>query len=111
MGWQVGSSCYASEGAAAAAAASSMGGAVVQHGSTAYVVGVSGYSGTSITYQLSPVDGGVPITLVAPYTAVPCGLLEWGDGLALGWAVVGVWVGVLALRMIAQAVRGDRDDT
>lgn len=106
MSWQVGSSCYSSEAAAASAQAASMGGAVVQHGPSAYVVEVGTVTGSSITYLFHPVGGGTALTLATPYSPQPCGLLGWADGLELGWAVGGTWIIVAAFLHIAKAVNG-----
>lgn len=107
MSFQVGSACYDTALQAAQAEASSQVGAVVEHGSAAYVVDVSGVSGTSITYSLYPVAGGVAVTSAVPYSAQPCNLLTGSDGLAMSWAVVGVWIAVYAVMFIARALRGD----
>lgn len=110
MAFQVGSSCYSSEAAAATAQASSMGGAVVQHGSAAYVVEAGTISGTSITYVFHPVGGGTALTLATPYSAQACNMLDWSDGLELGWAIAGVWLATAALLFITRALRGDSEN-
>lgn len=104
MAFQVGSTCYASEVAAAGAQASSVGGSVVQHGSAAYVVEAGGVTSTSITYVFHPVGGGEPLTLSSPYQAQQCQMLDWSDGLQLGWAVFAVWLGAAGLMHLARAV-------
>jgi len=105
--WQVGSACYETEAGAAAAAASSQVGSVVTHGSTAYVVDVSAIdsAGASITYVFAPIDGGTAMQLVAPYSAQPCGLLSYADGLALGWGVGAAWIGAFCLLTLTRAFR------
>lgn len=92
MAYQVGPFCYASALDAVAAMASSQVGAVVVKGSAAYVVDVAGYSGTSITYALRPVEGGAVVSSTQAVTPLPCGLLDWQDGLELGWGVVAAWI-------------------
>lgn len=104
MGYQVGGSCFGDAATAAAVSASSQAGAVVVVGSAAYGVEVSGVSGASISYALHPVGGGSSLSLSVPFNAQPCGLLEWSDGLALGWAVAGVWLATFAVLMLRKAV-------
>lgn len=110
MAWQVGSVCYSTEVAAASAAASMAGGAVVQHGSSAMVVGVEEVSASSITYRFSPIDGGTATVVVTAYAPQPCGLLVWSDGLQLGWLVAGVWLAVLGLQFLARGLMGEHHD-
>jgi len=105
MAFQVGSACYETASGAAAAAASSQVGSVVAHGSSAYVVDVSAVSDASITYVFSPLDGAAAMTLVAPFTAQPCGLLTWSDGLAVGWGVGGAWILAFCLLALTRAFR------
>lgn len=105
MPFQVGPNCYASAVQAAQAQASSMAGSVIQ-GPSAHVVDVSAVSETSITYQFTPVGGGSPLTLVAPFTAQPCNLMTAEDGLSIGWSIAAIWLGVYALIFIGRAVRG-----
>ena len=106
MSFQVGSVCYPSELAAAQAQASSTIGSIVNHGSTAYVVDSGTIAGNSITYLLHPFGGGAPLTLAAPFTAQPCNLLQWSDGLQLGWLVAAVWLGVYSVIFISKALKG-----
>ncbi|MNL03975.1 hypothetical protein D3C87_1245290 [compost metagenome] len=104
MSFQVGSTCYDTEVAAAAASVSSQIGAFVQHGGTSHVVNASSVDGSSITYTLTPVGGGVPVTLVAPYTAQPCGLLTAGDAVEMSWLVVAVWAATWGIKFMATAL-------
>ena len=92
MAFQVGSACYSDAQGAVAAIASGQVGAVVAHGGAAYVVNASDITSSSITYTLSPVAGGTALTVVSPVTPQPCGLLDWEDGLILGWAIAGAWL-------------------
>lgn len=105
MGYQVGGNCYGEASAAAAAAASSQVGTVVAAGSALYVVDVSGVSGTSITYEFTPVVSGSSLTITAPFSAQPCGLLEWSDGLTLGWGVAAVWLAAFAVLQLRKAAQ------
>lgn len=105
MSFQVGPACYGTAAQAAVAAASSQVGAVVAHGSAAYVVDVSAVDGASITYALYPVAGGAPITVQAPFSAQPCGLLGVEDGLAIGWGIAAAWLVVFALLFLTRGLR------
>jgi hypothetical protein len=100
MAYQVGSVCYSDAQGAVAAIASSQVGAVVSHGGAAYVVNASDITSASITYTLSPIAGGAAITLTAPVTPQPCGLLDWQDGIVLGWAIAAVWLAVAAVMFL-----------
>lgn len=103
--FQVGPACYHSEAAAAAASASAQVGAVVTHGSTAYVVDVSAVSASAITYEFYPVGGGAAVQLVAPYTPQACGLLDTADGLAIGWGIALVWLAAFSLMFLTRSLR------
>lgn len=111
MGYQVGDACYPTATDAARAAASREVGTLVPHGSTSYVINASSADDTSITYVLTPVGGGTAITVTAPYTAQQCGLLEFGDGLEMGWLIVAAWVGVYGIKALAIALNGWGDQS
>jgi len=100
---QVGSTCYSSDAAAVAAIASAEVGKVVQAGATVYVVDASPASDASITYTLSPVDGSPSISNTVAVTLQPCSLLDWSDGLALGWGVGGAWLLTFAVLIMRKA--------
>lgn len=107
MGFQIGTACYSTQVQAAQAAASEQVGAIVGHAGAAYTVSASAVDATAITYVLTPVGGGTPITQVAPYTAQPCNLLEGSDGIALGWMVAACWIGVFCVMFLTRALRGE----
>lgn len=103
MAFQVGSACYDTAPAAVSAIASAQVGTVVVHGGAAYVIDASSSTGASITYSLQPVAGGAPISYTAAVTPQPCGLMDWQDGLTLGWGVAAAWIAtavVLHLRKV-----------
>ena len=104
MAFQVGPFCYASAVDAVAAMASSQVGAVVVKGSAAYVVDVAGYTSSSITYVLRPVEGGAVISSSLAVAPLPCGLLDWQDGLTLGWAIAAAWIGTAVVLFLRRAV-------
>jgi hypothetical protein len=109
MAFQVGSACYGTEVQAAQAQASASVGSIV--GVSPHSVSVSSVAADSITYVLSPVGGGTPITHVAPFTPQPCNLLQAEDGLAIGWMVAGAWIGAWALLFLARALRGETGES
>ena len=100
---QAGSTCYSSDAAAVAAIASAEVGKVVPAGSTVYVVDAAPASDASITYTLNPIGGGTPIVSTVSIVVQPCQLLDWSDGLQLGWAVVGVWLATFAVLNLRKA--------
>lgn len=107
MSYQVGAVCYSSESAAASAIAAQSVGSVVTHGGAAYVVDVANVDQSGINYRLVPFGGGQPLVLSVPVNIQPCGLLEWSDGLALGWAVAGVWISVAAVLALRRGLHND----
>ena len=107
MAYQVGSTCYATAIEAGQAQASTMVGAIVGQGSVAHTVSTSTIDATSITYVLSPVGGGTPITHVAPFTPQPCNMLQLEDGLTIGWLIAAAWIGAFCLMFLARALRGE----
>ena len=111
MGYQVGSACYPTAVAAAQASASSQVGAVVTQGSASYVVDASSVDGSSITYVLTPVAGGTALTVVSPYTAQACGLLDFNDGLNIGWLMAACWLGTAAVLSLKHAITGWGDQS
>lgn len=100
---QAGSTCFSTPAAAAAAVASGEAGQVVSGGSVVYVVDAAA-SGASITYTLLPVGGGTPVTLDFTPTFPDCQLLDWADGLQLGWLVAAAWLAVAAVLFLRKAV-------
>ena len=104
MAYQVGSSCYDTAAAAVSAIASAQVGAVVVHGGTAYVVDASAHTGASVTYSLQPLAGGASISYTAAVTPQPCGLMDWQDGLTLGWAVAAAWIATAVVLHLRKAV-------
>jgi len=103
MAYQVGATCYGSAEQALSATASSQVGGVVVHSGVAYVVDVAGVSASSITFRLNPIGGGVPVESVVSVTPQPCGLLQWDDGLLLGWSVATAWILTAAVMFLRKA--------
>lgn len=109
MAYQVGSACYDTAVMAAQAQASASVGSIV--GASPQTVSVSSVAADSITYVLTPVGGGTPITHIAPFTPQPCNMLQAADGLAIGWMVAGAWIGAYCLLFLARALRGETGES
>lgn len=101
--YQVGDTCYSTALAAVQALASAEVGGITVIGSKAYVVDATNISGTSITYSFLEVGGTGTMTKVATVTPQPCGLLDWQDGLTLGWAVAAAWIATAVVLHIRKA--------
>lgn len=99
--FQSGFTCYPTALASAQAAAATQIGSVVSIGAKTYVVDVSAVTATTITYRLNDVASTAFVSKVAPFTALPCGLLDTADGLVIAWGIAAAWLitaGVLFLR-------------
>lgn len=103
MGFQVSHQCYESAIASVRAVAAEQVGTILAKGSTIYMVDVPTVTASTMTVVLRPVGGGTALTTVVTVTPQTCGLLEWQDTLALGWAVVAAWIAVYAIRFLARA--------
>lgn len=106
MAFQVRDTCYASAIEAVGAMASSQVGAVVAVSGNTYVVNAASYTANSITYVLQDVSSTGTLTKVASVNPSPCGLLDWQDGLTLGWSIAAAWIAtavVLHLRKAAHS--------
>jgi len=103
VSYQVGSTCYGNAVDALSAVASSQVGGVVVHGGAAFVVGVDAVASSSITYRLTPIAGGQAIQSIVQLQPQPCGLLQWQDGLTLGWLVAGAWIATAAVMHLRRA--------
>lgn len=103
MSYQAGSACYGSAQNALSALASSQVGGVVVQGGAAYVVGVDAVASNSITYRLTPIAGGQTLQNTVQLDPQPCGLLDWQDGLTLGWAVAAAWIATAAVMHLRRA--------
>jgi hypothetical protein len=103
MAVQVGSACYETALQAAQATASAELGRIVQSVSGLYSVDVASATATAIEYSFTPIDGGAAIpNAVVPFTAQPCNLLQWTDGIELGWYVVAAWAATWVVRYLAR---------
>lgn len=47
----------------------------------------------------------VPPSVVVPYTATPCELIDTSDALQLSWLVVGVWVVAFGIRSLLRGMK------
>lgn len=113
MQYQIDNICYPTKLAAANAIASSQIGKVVQKGDNPSVIGVQSLSETSIIYSVHD-EGGLSTTIEIPLNLQECQLLDYSDGLQMGWMVGAVWISAFAILFLVKALRGDngaRDDT
>lgn len=103
MAYEVHGTCYGSKSEALSATASYVQGGAVSNAGQAYIVtAVPSVSG--LDYTFTPIAGGSPLLASVAVDPSPCGLLDWQDGIQLGWLVAGVWLAVLGLRIAARFV-------
>lgn len=110
MSYQVGQACYPTPESAASASASHSLGSIVQRGDEPYAVNATSVTANTITYTLTPLGGGASITTATPYTAQPCQLLTFGDGLQMGWMIAAAWLAAFGLMFLARVFRGETGD-
>ena len=103
-GFQVGAVCYTDSLAAVRAMAAQEVGSIRQIGTQQYVVDSTNQTATSITYRFRDVMSATVITSTETVNPQPCGLLDWQDGLALGWAVAAVWLTTAFVLYLRKAV-------
>lgn len=103
--WQSGSACYSSPALANRAAASVQSGAVVPLGGDSAVVSVGAVTDTSIQYVLTSITTGATASRLVVVNPPECGLLTGSDGLAMGWAVFGVWTLAWGFAVLARMIR------
>lgn len=101
MTFQVGSTCYGSQGSALSAIASGQSGAVVVHGGSAYVVGAAPTTG-GINYSFTAADGSGTFMQFVSISPEPCGLLQAEDGGMLGMLVMSVWALAFGFRIVTR---------
>lgn len=114
MAYQIANACYSTPQQAAQAAASAQLGSVIQNAGSSYIVEVLSVSDNSISYSFRPVAGGTPLTVVSAFNPQPCNLLQWGDGLQMGWMVAAAWVGAFSVTFLAKTLwrmMGDYGDS
>ena len=102
MPFQVYAVCYSDEGAAASAIAAKLVGELVNLGGTPHVVG-SSVSGASITYTLTPVNGGATVTYTQAADLQPCGLIDWQDASLMAWGIATAWITTAAIMWLRGA--------
>jgi len=111
-GYQVDSVCYPTAMVAAQAFASGLGGGPWSVGSAAcsgaYTVSAGGTEGApTLVYTLTKLAGTCISPSPASYTVAfapsPCGLLDWEDGLAVGWGIAAAWIAVAVVLFLRKA--------
>lgn len=96
--------CYATGADALAAMAVDATGGVVSSGGVAYSVAAAPSGSSSLDYTLTPLSGsGSAITSTVSVTIPDCMLLDWADGLAIGWGIAGVWILTYAVLFLRKA--------
>lgn len=103
-GFQVGAVCYPDSLAAVRAMAALEVGGLRQIGTSLFVVDSSAQSGNSITYNFRDVASSSAFSVTQSVNPLPCGLLDWQDGLVLGWAVAAVWLTTSFVLYLRKAV-------
>lgn len=106
MPYQVDGACYPTEAAAVSAIVARSVGSVVDLGGSPHVVTAPSVVDGVVTFELQPIAGGTPVTQAIAIAPQPCQLMGWEDGLALGWAVAGVWFAVFAVMVLRRGVPG-----
>lgn len=71
-----------------------------------YVVDVVSVTTAGITYELTDMLTSSTVSFLSAPSMQPCALLDWQDGLELGWGVGGLWIAVAAVLFVAWARRG-----
>lgn len=96
--------CYATDADALAAMAVDATGSVVSAGGVAYSVGAVPVAPSSLQYTLTPVGGSGSVVTTTVAVSIPnCMLLDWADGLAIGWGIAGVWILTYAVLFLRKA--------
>lgn len=84
---QFGGGCYEDNASAASALAAAALGTTYPAGSAVYTVTGAVVSGESVTLELSDLLSSLVVTKTVTPPFAPCSLLDWRDGLELGWGV------------------------
>lgn len=104
MSYQVGTVCYSTSQQALQAIASANVGSFVVNNGTAFTVDVVSVSNSGIFYKLRSVATGEIVKLDQSFSPQPCGLLDWQDGLLLGWLIAAAWISTAAVMHIRKAI-------
>lgn len=105
MSYQHGGQCFATQAEAWASLAAVQAGSVHAAGSALYVLDVSGVSSSGIAYTLHDMLGGGTVSYTVAPAMQPCALLDWSDGLQLGWSVGAVWLLAAAVLFVLRGAR------
>jgi hypothetical protein len=104
MAVQFGGQCFADVAGAAAALAAAEVGAIYSAGSRVWLVTAATSSSGSVELELTDtVSADPPLTFTSSPAFQPCALLDWDDGLALGWGIAAIWILVAAIASVAKA--------
>ena len=106
MSYQHGGQCFGFLAEAWASLAAAEVGSIRAAGSAVYVVDVSGVSTSGIDYVLTDMVTGSTVAYTATPAMQPCALLDWQDGLELGWGIGSVWIAAAAILFLARSRKG-----
>jgi hypothetical protein len=103
---QYGQGCYVDAAAAAAAMAAAEVGAVYNAGSRVWVVTAASPAASAVTVELTDLaSSDPPIARTVTPSFPPCSLLDWDDGLAIGWGIAIAWIAAAAVLFVLQGRR------
>lgn len=105
MSFQHGFQCFGTQPEAWAALAASQVGGTYSAGSAVFVIEAAVPSATGIAYALRDLVSGATVAYSVAPTMEPCALLDWEDGLELGWIVAGIWIIVAAIVAVRRGAR------
>jgi hypothetical protein len=106
MAVQFGGQCFADVAGAAAALAAAEVGAIYSAGSRVWLVTAAAPGATSGSVDLELTDtvsADPPVTFTSSPAFQPCALLDWDDGLAVGWGIAAIWIIVAAIASVSKA--------
>jgi hypothetical protein len=106
MSFQHGGQCFSTQVEAWASLAAEQAGSVYSAGSAIFVLDVDAVSASGIAYSLRDMLGSGTVNYVAAPVMQPCALLDFEDGLELGWMVGGIWIIAACILAVARARKG-----
>lgn len=106
MSFQHGGQCFGTQAEAWASLAAASAGSVIPAGSAIYVLDVDSVSASGIDFVLRDMLSSGTVSYTATPAMQPCSLLDWEDGLELGWGVGSIWLLAAMVLFLARAKRG-----
>jgi hypothetical protein len=103
---QYGQGCYVDAPSAAAAMAAAEVGAVYNAGARVWTVTAATPAASAVTVELTDLaSSDAPIARTVTPAFAPCSMLDWDDGLLLGWGLAGVWLLAASVLFVLQGRR------